>query len=244
MIRHVSTALTAIALTVTLAACGQQSQEAADKAKASASKAADSAATATKDAATAASAAAKDATDATKDAASKAADATKDAANQAADASKDAAAKASDAAKKANEAAQGSPEEVSAPADLQQRPSRDGRFHLRSARRNQYSCCAAPLGVAASRNTRARDARRPWQPHWHRPCTFDHRLRRVDAFLSKGWSTSLLSVSRRNRLPLPSDLRRFVVAARATSHATLRCQHVHPTAALARHRVVPQTVAA
>src|SRR6478672_9265223 len=91
MIRHVSTALTAIALTVTLAACGQQSQQAADKAKDSASKAADSAATATKDAA------------------SKAADATKDAANQAADASKDAAAKADDAAKKANDAAKEAP---------------------------------------------------------------------------------------------------------------------------------------
>ena len=125
--RSMFTALSAIALAATLAACGQQSQQAADKAKESASKAADSAATAAKDAATAASAAAKDATnaaaeaaknaaDATKDAAGKAADAakdastqagtaTKDAANQAADASKDAAAKADEAAMKANAAA-------------------------------------------------------------------------------------------------------------------------------------------
>src|SRR5690242_2250775 len=76
-------ALTAMALAIALAACGQQSQQAADKAKDSAAKAADSAATAAKDAAAAASSAAKDATNAAADAAKGAADATKDAANQA-----------------------------------------------------------------------------------------------------------------------------------------------------------------
>ncbi|MDQ2917177.1 MAG: hypothetical protein M3R40_08465, partial [Pseudomonadota bacterium] len=119
--------LTAMALAITLAACGQQAQQSADKAKDATSSAADSGATAAKDAATAATAAAKDATnaasdaaksaadstkeaadkaaDAAKDASGKVTDATKDAAAQAADASKDAAAKASDAAMKATEAA-------------------------------------------------------------------------------------------------------------------------------------------
>src|SRR5919201_3064675 len=74
--------LTAMALAVTVIACGQQSQQAADKAKESASKAADAAATAAKDAAAAASAAAKDAT-------AKAAEATKESADKAAEATKD-----------------------------------------------------------------------------------------------------------------------------------------------------------
>src|SRR6185437_12658873 len=69
-------ALTAMAVAITLAACGQQSQQAVDKAKASAGAAADSAANAAKDAAAAATSAAKDATNAAADAAKSAADAT------------------------------------------------------------------------------------------------------------------------------------------------------------------------
>ena len=53
--------LSALALAVSLAACGQSSQELADKAKAEATKAAEAAAAATKAAAEAAAAAAKDA---------------------------------------------------------------------------------------------------------------------------------------------------------------------------------------
>ncbi|HSQ80003.1 MAG TPA: hypothetical protein VLU54_02510 [Casimicrobiaceae bacterium] len=98
-------ALAAMALATTLAACGQQAEQAADKAKESAAKAADAASTAAKDAGAAATEAAKSAADATKDAAGKAVEAAKDAAAPAADATKaaepakDAAAPAADAAK-------------------------------------------------------------------------------------------------------------------------------------------------
>jgi hypothetical protein len=68
-----------------------------------------------------------------------------------------------------------------------------------------------------------------------------HRLRRVVAFLSKGWSSrsSASTVATTSPCPCP---RRFVVAS-VRPPATLRACMSSTRAALARHCVVPQTVA-
>ena len=100
MNKRIFAALAAMALALTLTACGDKAKEAADAAKASAEKAAVAAKEAAGKAADAAKAAATDAATATKEAADKAADATKDAAVKAGDASKDAAAKAPSARKR------------------------------------------------------------------------------------------------------------------------------------------------
>ena len=86
MKKQIIAAFAALALAVTLTACGDKAKEAADQAAAAAKVAAEKAAEATKAAAKDAAAkteqAAKDAAAATTDAAGKAADATKDAAGQ------------------------------------------------------------------------------------------------------------------------------------------------------------------
>jgi len=93
--------LTALALAVTLSACGDKAKEAADAAKKSAEQAAAATKEAADKAAEAAKASAVEAAAKTEQAAKDAATATTDAAKAASDATKDAAAKAVDAAKDA-----------------------------------------------------------------------------------------------------------------------------------------------
>ena len=93
--------LTALALAVTLSACGDKAKEAADAAKKSAEQAAAATKEAAAKAAEAAKASATEAAAKTEQAAKDAATATTDAAKAASDATKDAAAKAVDAAKDA-----------------------------------------------------------------------------------------------------------------------------------------------
>ena len=240
-------ALTAIALAATLAACGQQSQQAADKAKESASKAADSAVTATKDAATAASAAAKDATNAAADAAKSAADATKDAAAKAARCNEGRRATRPPTRRRTPRRRQATPRRRRRTPPrkprrskrgsrvVRQRPSRDGRFH--SSVRNDAD-------VATQRDrphaVRRRDARRPFVPAGI-ALARSTSVAPGRRFPVQRVELPLLSVNRRNHLPLPlpAAFRRRV---RATP-CNAACMHVVYTRQRSRVCVVPQTVA-